>query len=201
MTMFSTNSISHFVIAILAAAFLLVFFADYAAAQRRDFMTDAEIELIRDNQEIDLRINVLTKMIDRRFAALNIVAGGSPAKESEKWGPNPTGTRIDLLFDIKLILQKAIDDIDDVAAHGENALELNRKSGKLFPKAVRELSAAASRFKPVFETQLTKTKDEKEKGVLLDSIEFCTQITEAASTLPPEPPKEEKKKSRKNDGN
>ncbi len=38
-----------------------------ANAQRRDYLTDEEIELVRDAQEIDKRIGVLTKAIDRRF--------------------------------------------------------------------------------------------------------------------------------------
>ena len=55
---------------------LIVFVAIPASAQRRDYMTDPEIELIRDNQDIDKRIDVLTKMIDRRFSAMGIEVGG-----------------------------------------------------------------------------------------------------------------------------
>lgn len=164
----------------------LSLFAAVAQAQRRDFLTDAEIELVREHQEIDMRIDVLVKMIDRRFAALSIEAGGwkVPAKESAKWGPEPTGTRLELLFDIKRLLQKAIDDIDDIASHDKNALPENQMSGKLFPKAVRELAKSAVRFRPVFTAETAKTRDEKERGVMLDSIEFCDQIIEAAKSLP-----------------
>lgn len=167
-----------------------------AEAQRRDFLTDAEIELVREHQEIDMRIDVLVKMIDRRLTALKIESGGwkIPAKESPKWGPEPTGTRLELLFDIKRLLQKAIDDIDDIASHDKNALPENQMSGKLFPKAVRELARSAARFKPIFAAEISKTRDEKEKGVMLDSIEFCDQIIEAVGNLPAEV-REEKKKN------
>jgi hypothetical protein len=159
-----------------------------AAAQRRDYMTEAEIELVRDAQNIDLRIDVLTKMIDRRFIVLGMDSGGAkaPAKASEKWGEPPAGTRIQLLTDIRYLLQKAIDDIDDVAEHNENTVTQNKVNGELFPKAVRSLSSAAVRYKGVLSPVVDKTKDEKEKGAMQSSIEMCEQIIDAAATLPPE---------------
>ena len=75
-------------------------------------------------QEIDQRIDVLTHAIDRRFAVLKIEVGGPriPQKESEKWGAAPQGTRLDLLLDIKHILQKAIDDIDTLYERPNSAI-------------------------------------------------------------------------------
>jgi len=76
-------------------------------------MTDAEIELVRDAQDIDLRVDVLIKMVDRRFAVLKMNVGGAaiPTKESERWGAAPTGTQIEMLDDIRKLLQKAIEEI------------------------------------------------------------------------------------------
>jgi hypothetical protein len=72
-----------FVVAI--ALMILPYFAASAHAQRRDYMTEAEIELVRDSQEIDKRIDVLTKMIDRRFTALGIEVGGlKPGAKEQK---------------------------------------------------------------------------------------------------------------------
>lgn len=158
-------------------------------AQRRDYMTDAEIELIRDAQEIDSRIDVLTKMIDRRFLALNVAVPETSQKvnTSEKWGEAPTGSRIELLSDIKKLLQKAIDDIDNVAAHAtekQAKTKAEKKEAQRFPNAVRNLAAAANRYLPVLKTQLDQTAAEKEKGSILDSIDFCNQIIEAAGKLP-----------------
>lgn len=171
-----------------------------ASAQRRDFMTDAEIEIVRENQDIDMRVDVLTKMIDRRFAALKIDVGGwkPPAKQSETWGDEPAGTRLQLFTDIKRLLQKAVDDIDDVSEHDANALTQNKTTGKLFPKAVRSLSAAASRYSPAFKAAVKSADsksedDEKARGTILDSIDLCDQIIEAAAKLPAE--LKEKKKS------
>jgi hypothetical protein len=165
------------------------------SAQYRDYMTDAEIELVRDAQDIDLRVAVLTRMADRRFAALGLDAGGDKKKLSEKWGPEPTGSRVELFNDISRLLEKAADDIDDIAGRNEISLEQNRMEGKLFPKAVKNLAEAAERYIPVLSLAEEKTTDEMERGTLLTAIEICEQVIEAATKLP-EPVKEEKKKGK-----
>lgn len=179
-------------------AFAVVFaYSSNANGQRRDFVNDQEAELIREHQEVDRRIDVLMKFIDRRLAAAGIAGHTwTPPKDPELWGEEPKGTRLELLYDVKRILQKAVDDIDDIASRETAAIEGNEKSGKLFPKAVRDLASAASRFKPIFQRELEKATIEKEKGLLYDSIDLCDQIIEAAANLLKEPSKTEKKKSK-----
>lgn len=157
-----------------------LFFPGEANAQRRDYLTDAEIELVRDAQEIDLRISVLTRAVERRLDAINNKA----VKENEKWGEAPKGTRIQLLADIEKLLQKAIDDVDDVASRN--------KDNKLFPKAVHKFADACRAYQPQFKTFLDATKDEKERGVLLGSIEKCDSVIEASANLPKEVEKKKK---------
>lgn len=148
-------------------------------------MTDSEIELVRDAQEIDLRVGVLTGAIDRRFAVLN----NQTVKESDKWGPAPTGTRLQLLSDVQKLLDKAISDIDNVA-------EKNRDS-KLFPKAVRALAGSCAGYDTKLRVLLDTTKEEKEKGTILGSLDLCSQVRDAIAQLPPEPSKEEKNEKNK----
>lgn len=159
-----------------------------AAAQRRDFVTEQEAEIIREAQEIDARIEALTKFIDRRLAAANMPGHTwtPPKKNSDRWGPEPTGSRSELLSDIKRILQKSIDDIDDIASRTSTAIEGNEVGGKLFPKAMRNLAAAATRYKPIFQAELGKTPSNTDRGLLIQSIEMCDQIIEASSKLPTE---------------
>ena len=183
---------------IIAAVTLVLFSAtSTASAQRRDYMTDEEIELVRDAQDIDLRVDVLTKMIDRRFSALGVETGGwkQTQKDQEKWGDLRTGTSSQLLNDIRQLLQKAIDDIDDVAQHNQNTLTQNKTEGLLFPKAVRSLAASATRYLPPLKSTLAKTTDQRDKGLILNSIESCEAIIESVANLPPEV-KPEKKKSK-----
>lgn len=165
-----------------------VSFAHSASAQRRDYMTDAEIELVRDAQDINLRVDVLIKMIDRRLALLGLNANGwkEPAKQGDPWGEAPKGTRLQLIGDVRSLLQKAVDDVDDVAMHNENTLTQNKTEGLLFPKAVRSLAAAATLYKATLGPVAEKSANDKEKGLIAGSIELCDQIIEAAATLPTE---------------
>ena len=174
---------------------VLMFAAIPAFSQSRDPMTDPEIELVRENQDIDKRIDVLTKMIDRRFAALGIEVGGwkQAKRDSEMWGEMRTGTRSELLYDIRQILQKAVDDIDDVAAHNDDTLKQNKVQGELFPKAVRNLAAAATRYMEPLKTTLAKTTDDRDKGLILASIESCELIIDSVKQLPPEVKTDKKK--------
>jgi hypothetical protein len=164
------------------------------SAQRRDYMTEAEIELVRDAQNIDERVDVLTKMIDRRIALLGADPGVPivEAKETGKWGSAPTGSRFELLDDVRKLLQKAIDDIDNVAAHPvdyaadkDRSEKQKKKDALRFPNAVRSLAASAKRYMPILKTLLDRSKDEKERGIMMESIEFCEQIVEAVGKLTP----------------
>ncbi len=165
-------------------------------AAQRDYFTPDEIELVREAQEIDKRINVLVYAIDRRFTAFNVDSGGAKLskKESEKWGELPASSRSELLFDIRRILQKAIDDIDSLAERPESAFIVDKDNKaassyeKLFPKAMRALGAAASRFGPLLKKELDKQNSTADTGFLLDSIDSCDQIVAALSKLPPDAP-------------
>lgn len=168
---------------LFAAVFgIAAFFTSNINAQRRDYLTEDEIEIVRDAQEVDLRVKVLTRAVERRLAVIN----NKPLKEKEIWGAPPKGSRVELLLDIEKLIQKAVDDVDQTAERA--------KDSKLFPKAVHQFADSCTEFLPQFKTFLDTTKDEKERGALLGAAENCTQVIEAASKVPKEPTKEEKKK-------
>ncbi|MCA1589444.1 MAG: hypothetical protein LC730_01770 [Acidobacteria bacterium] len=173
---------------VITFAALCMLSPSVANAQRRDYMTEAEIELVRDAQDIDQRIDILSKIIDRRFTAAGIDPGGFAVqkKAEDKWGTAPTGSRLELLNDIRFLLQKAIDDIDDVSEHNANAQTQNRTEGLLFPKAVRLLAAAARRYQKILKALADKNTNEKQRGVILASLSMCDEIIEAAAKLPPD---------------
>ncbi len=168
------------------------------SGQRRDFLTEAEVEIIREAQDIDTRIEVLTRMIDRRFHVLGLNVNGwkNAAKPSDVWGELPTGTRVQLLNDIKRILQKAVDDIDNLAANPSSAPVRDKsdradrreakKDPERFPNAVRSLAAAAARYQTPLKMELDRSTSEIEKGSIIDSLELCEQIIAAVPKLPPE---------------
>ena len=165
--------------------------ASFATGQVRDYLTDEEIELVRDAQQIDKRIEVLTHAIDRRFAALKInVSAPTKKLDAAAWGAAPGGTKAQLLYDIKRLLQKAVEDIDNLSARPDSLVidqEAKKKPdgfNQLFPRAVRALAAAAERYKTPLKNELDMAGSGPEKGSVLDSLDLCHQITAAVAKLP-----------------
>lgn len=163
------------------------------AAQRRDHLTEMETEIVRDVQQVDRRMEVFLKAIDRRLLVLNDdqTQAKRVEKDLDRWGELPTGTRLQLLTDIEEILQEAISKIDDVAARdGKN---------ELFPVAVNVLADGATKLLPQLKAQFDKSADEKEKGALIGAIDYCNQIIEASAKVPKLTDKERKKIRSKKD--
>ena len=71
----------------------LLFASDaQAQSQKRDHLTEQEVDLVRENQELDKRIEVFIKAADRRLLVLtNPNATQKKKKEEEDWGPLPRG--------------------------------------------------------------------------------------------------------------
>lgn len=153
--------------------------------QKRDYLTESEIELVRENQQIDLRIGILSKAVDRRLFVLE-GAKGVRKKEDEAWGPLPEGSPSQLLRDIDQLIGKAISDIDDVA-------ERNAR-GEFFNKAVHAFAEDCGIFIPRFLKLSDSLTDERDRGSLTGAASQCADVIKAAQTLPKETPKDSKKK-------
>ncbi len=171
----------------ILTAILAVSAPDSVNAQKRDYMTEAEVEIVRNNQEIDTRIAVLTRMIDRRFLAMGIDTAGPklPKRSDDDWGPEPKGTKPELLTDIRQLLEKAIDDVDSLPGRLPERMK-NQKGEDIFGKAVRSLVASANRWLPHLKKEnaaAQTAQDEKLYGITAASIEFCEQIIEAAGKV------------------
>lgn len=182
-----------FLVSILFTAAVVAATPFAATAQSRDCFTPDELEMVRDAQDIDLRINVLIHTVDRRLAVLKLDPGVpvKETKDSDKWGAMPEGTRIQLFTDISRILQKAIDDIDDTSAHAGTKMartpETENKMNKTDPpfrRALRTILAASERFKTVLSAEEDRTQDKAEKRAISNSVDLCDQIIEAISKLP-----------------
>ena len=168
---------------------LIVFLSISVLAQKRDNLTDKEDMQVREAQELDLRMRVYIKIIDRRFLAINDANAPNNKqvqKDIDSWGDLRTGNSIDLFWDIQKTLDEAIGKIDDAA-------ERDIKN-PLFAKAVHLLADACGKWLPQLKSALDKIEDEKERGLVLGSIEYCSQIIEASGKV--EKPKDEKKKKK-----
>ncbi len=176
---------------------LIVFLCTYASAatiraQSRDHLTLQEVDLIKDAQILDKRIEVFVKAADRRLLVLKGVDATSAKqlkKDSERWGELPIGSRAELVGDIAHILDEAITNIDDVSSRDEK--------NPLIPKALRRLAAEVVQMEEQLGPMRTQAKGEAEIASFELLNENAQSILEAANKLPPEVDKKTKAKTEK----
>lgn len=161
------------------------------SAQKRDHLTDPESDVVRYNQELDKRIDVFIKAIDRRFAIIN----GTPQPPSKKlvkdepdWGDPPKGTRTELLEDIAGILDEAITNIDDVSRRDEK--------NPMISRALRKLTKAANGYVTQLAALHNQTKDLDEQAAIERVADNAKQIIEVGAKLPPPAAESEQKKKK-----
>ena len=179
---------------ILLLTFVVVLVLCSAAVgfQAREHLTPQEIELVKDAQILDKRIDVFVKAADRRLLVLNGTDATNAKllkKDSESWGELPTGTRAELIGDIARIFDEAITNIDDVSARDEN--------NPLIPKALRKLAAGASRIVEQLKPAEAQAKGDAELNSFDQLTENAEAIIQAANKLPPPVEKKGKGKGEK----
>lgn len=174
---------------LIVAPVIFFSFAAPANAQRRDHLTDPESELIRFHQQLDKRIDIFIKAIDRRWAIINGTEQAKIKKGDKaepEWGELPKGSRAELLGDIASILDEAITNIDDVSQHDEK--------NPLISRSLRKLTTATNGYVAQLNTLRQGTKDADELSAIERAMEQASQILEAGNQLPP-PVADKKKKS------
>ena len=145
-----------------------------ATAQKRDHLTEAEVEIIRDTQELDARTKVFVKAAERRFIALGVLTELKPAKkekDNSDWGAPPTGTRAELLGDIAKILEEAMNNLDNVWSR--------EPKNPLVPKALKVLSDAAARFQSQAASLDSKAASEQEREAVFQIKRDLENILQA----------------------
>lgn len=164
--------------------------AGVAFAQKRDHLTEPEMELVRNNQELDKRIDVFIKAADRRFAIISGAVQPVPSKKAkqdeELWGDMPQGSRAELLSDIAGILDEAITNIDDVSRRDEK--------NPLISRSLRKLTAASNGYIARLTAMRNETKVDAELSAIEHALENAAQIIEVGNKLPAPLPTEKKKK-------
>lgn len=153
----------------------------------RDYLTPQEIDLVKEAQALDQRIDVFIKAVERRIQVLTGIAPTltkeekkQEKKDADKWGDLPGGTHAELIMDISGILDAAITNIDDVAVRDEK--------NALVPKALRRLADAATRFQAQLVSLNEQSKDKAERLAIEQALQNIQEIMEAAGKLAPPPP-------------
>ena len=166
--------------------------ASAGALQSRDHLTPQEVELVKDAQVLDQRIDIFVKAAERRLLVLTGTTATSSKqlkKDAEKWGELPNGTRAQLLADIAKILDEAITNIDDVSLRDEKNPQI--------PKALRKLAAEATRIFEQLKPMREQAKADDEIASFATLAENAESILEAASKLPPPVAKTKSKEEKK----
>jgi hypothetical protein len=169
--------------------FCISLFVGFSAqAQSRDHLTQQEVDLVKEAQILDKRIDVFIKAAERRMMVINNSAAANAKqlkKDSERWGELPTGSRAELVSDIARILDEAITNIDDVSARDER--------NPLIAKSLRKLAQAVNSIMAQLKPLATEAKSDAEIASFELLNEDAQSILEAATRLPPEVDKKAKK--------
>jgi len=166
---------------IVLALLCTLFISQAGTAQKRDHLTEQEVDLVKEAQALDKRIDVFIKAAERRLMVITGAPAANPKqlkKDAERWGELPTGSRAELVSDIARIFDEAITNIDDVSARDER----NPLISKSLRKLAQSVNTIMSQLKP-FSTQ-AKGDAEVASFELLN--EDAQSILEAVNKLPPE---------------
>lgn len=166
---------------ILLTLSLSLFVGFSAQAQSRDHLTQQEVDLVKEAQILDKRIDVFIKATERRMMVINNSAAANAKllkKDSERWGELPTGSRAELVSDIARILDEAITNIDDVSSRDER--------NPLIAKSLRKLAQAVNSIMTQLKPLATEAKSDAEIASFELLNEDAQSILEAATRLPPE---------------
>jgi len=165
-------------------AFALVVCAGFivqAATPQRDHLTPQEVDLVKEAQILDKRIDVFIKAVERRLMVINNSAAANAKllkKDSERWGELPTGSRAELVGDIARIFDEAITNIDDVSGRDER--------NPLIAKSLRKLATAVNTIMGQLKPFTAEAKSDAEIASFEMLNEDAQSILEAANKLPPE---------------
>ena len=145
-----------------------------AQSKKRDHLTEQEVDLVRDVQQIDQRIEVFIKAADRRILVLTTPNATQKKKEEETWGPLPTGTKLELLTDYKKILEEAEEKLDDFFSR--------EPKSDLLKKALQKFKQAANKQIIQLRALAAQLTDTKEQRALAEAIEEAETVTKADLT-------------------
>jgi len=165
----------------LALLFLVLISPGLLCAQTRDHLTPQEVDLVKEAQVLDKRIDVFIRAAERRLMVINGSAAANTKqlkKESERWGELPTGSRAELVSDIARILDEAITNIDDVSARDER--------NPLIAKSLRKLAQSVNTIMAQLKPLSADAKNDAEVASFELLNEDAQSILEAAKKLPPE---------------
>jgi hypothetical protein len=98
---------------LIAAALALLTVPAGAVQRRGEYITDDEMDLVRDLRRIDSRAQVFLRIADRRLIAISDPTAEPKDSVFRKFGPLPKGSQIDLLDDYRRAVEELMVKFDD----------------------------------------------------------------------------------------
>ena len=142
------------------------------AQTRRDHLTEKEVALVREYQELDLRVEVFLRAAERRLLVLTNPEPKQKKKEEELWGPLPTGSRLELLQDYRRILEELEEKLDDT-------LNLDPRN-PLLKKSLKKAKEGATGHLTELRTLTSRLTDRAEQKALALAIEEAERVAAAS---------------------
>ncbi len=103
----------------VAAAMLLTLVAPSAAQRSGDYLTEGELDLVRDVRQIDVRTMIFMTVANRRLLALaDPNAEPKEKRFGPKFGPLQKGSQVELLDDYRRTLDELMVKLDDEFERG-----------------------------------------------------------------------------------
>jgi hypothetical protein len=151
----------------------------FAAPPQRDHLTLLESDRVREAREIERRMDVFIKVIERRLLALTdpqAAQSRQVQRDIEQWGELQTGTRLELLTDMARTLEEAITNIEDASTRPGAVPEHSQR-------ALRKLSEASARFiAQLSPMRASLAEDSPDREQLERTIEYAQEVVAAANT-------------------
>lgn len=180
-------------VASLACLSLLAAGADGSPAaqfRKREYLTQQEVESVRYAQELDKRVSIFVRVIERRMKLLAGEQAAESAPVKTETGEVLTDTLkrtpAELLSDIALALDEAIENIDDTASRSPQS--------SLVGKSAKRLAEASRKLLPRLTPLRANYPEGPERESLEQALDNLQQIIEAAQKVKDEPADDKAKK-------
>jgi hypothetical protein len=166
--------------------------AQPSAAQfrKREYLTQQEVESVRAAQELDKRTSIFIRIIERR---MKLLAGEQPPaaapvklETGEVLSDALARTRPELLSDIALALDEAIENIDDTASRAPQS--------SLIGKSTKRLAEASQKFLQQLTPLRAAIHTGPERESLEQAVDNLQQIIDAVKKVKEEPAEDKTKK-------
>lgn len=158
---------------LVAIAVIIGSLASGASAQRKgEYLTEGEIDLVREIRLIDNRSEVFLKIADRRLIALTDPTGPTGDSKFKKFGPLPTGSPVELLDDYRRAVEELMVKLDDEFERTGMTAALK--------KALESSSKEMDRQIGVLATLKTMSSAEDFKSIHRRAIEAANDLRDGA---------------------